>query len=465
MGKKKSEPIAPPKERGIFYKVLLNTLFSSVMNFTLWFALTFFVYLETKSVFAVSIIGGMYLVATASTGIWFGSLVDHHKKRTMMIIANAASLLFYIAAFIVLQTTTPDALKDSSSVALWTLATLVMLGVIAGNIRGITMPTLVTILIPEGKRDRANGLVGTVSGMSFLVTSVISGLLVAAGGMFYALLLAIFVLAATFVHLFFIRIPEKGITHIEGEPNGKKVDLRGTIKLVRGVPGLGALILFTTFNNFLGGVFMALMDAYGLSLVSVQAWGLLWGVLSTGFIFGGLIIAKTGLGKNPLRTLLLTNVTMWTISIIFPMQASIIMLAGGMLIYMYLIPFAEAAEQTILQKVVPFERQGRVFGFAQSIEQSASPLTAFIIGPLTEFYFIPLMTTGWGAQAIGSWFGTGPARGMAVVFILAAIVGLIATLLAFTTKAYRNLSARYTNGHDTPSGPTMEQATNEGLAG
>jgi DHA3 family multidrug efflux protein-like MFS transporter len=46
---------------------------------------------------------------------------------------------------------------------------------------------------------------------------------------------------------------------------------------------------------------------------------------------------------------------------------------------MMLHPYAEAAEQTILQKVVPFERQGRVFGFAQSVEQSASPLTAFFI--------------------------------------------------------------------------------------
>jgi len=39
-----------------------------------------------------------------------------------------------------------------------------------------------------------------------------------------------------------------------------------------------ALILFATFNNFLGGVFMSLMDAYGLSLVSVQVWGALWGI-------------------------------------------------------------------------------------------------------------------------------------------------------------------------------------------
>ena len=38
--------------------------------------------------------------------------------------------------------------------------------------------------------------------------------------------------------------------------------------------------------------------------------------------------------------------------------------------------YAEAAEHTTLQKVVPFERQGRVFGFAQSVEQAATPVTA-----------------------------------------------------------------------------------------
>ena len=43
------------------------------------------------------------------------------------------------------------------------------------------------------------------------------------------------------------------------------------------MPGLLALIAFSCLNNFLGGAFMALMDAYGLSMVSVQAWGLMWG--------------------------------------------------------------------------------------------------------------------------------------------------------------------------------------------
>ena len=56
------------------------------------------------------------------------------------------------------------------------------------------------------------------------------------------------------------------------------------------------LILLAAFNNLLGGVFMALMDAYGLELVSVEAWGLLWGFISLAFIGGGLVVATRGGG-------------------------------------------------------------------------------------------------------------------------------------------------------------------------
>lgn len=106
-------------------------------------------------------------------------------------------------------------------------------------------------------------------------------------------------------------------------------------------------------------------------------------------------------------------------------------------------PFVEASEQTIIQKIVPLERQGRVFGFAHSIEQAASPLTAFIIGPIAQLIFIPFMTTGAGVKLIGDWFGVGPGRGIALVFIAAGIIGLIVTLLMMRSKYYRNLSNYY----------------------
>ena len=134
----------------------------------------------------------------------------------------------------------------------------------------------------------------------------------------------------------------------------------------------------------------------------------------------------------------------WTVTVVFPLQASVVLLTVGMAIYLLLIPYAEASEQTILQRVVPYERQGRVFGFAQSVEMAASPLTAFLIGPLTQLIFIPFMTTGAGAEQIGSWFGTGPDRGIALVFVLTGIIGLGVTILALLSRPYRQLSDAYT---------------------
>jgi DHA3 family multidrug efflux protein-like MFS transporter len=261
--------------------------------------------------------------------------------------------------------------------------------------------------------------------------------------MFHALLVAVVATAGVIVHLAVVRIPEKRAASDGIDTATHRLDLRGTFGVVAAIPGLLAMIAFSTINNFLGGVFMALLDAYGLSLVSVQVWGLLFGVLSTGFIVGGLVIAHRGLGANPVRTLLLVNVVLWTVSSVFTLRSWIVLLALGMFVYLCLVPFAEAAEQTVLQRVVPFERQGRVFGFAQSVEQAASPLTAFLISPIAQFVAIPFMTTGAGVQLIGGWFGTGPERGLALVFTLTGLVGLVVTLVALRTRYYRQLSQRY----------------------
>lgn len=425
----------------VFRHLLADTLLVSVTHFTAWFAITFFVYLQTRSVVATGVIAGLFLVMTSLSGIWFGSLVDHHRKRTVMIASNAVSLVLYTAAFALYLAVGDAALTDPTSPLLWGLVLLVMSGVIVGNLRGIAMSTAVTLLVPAERRDKANGLVGTASGVSFLVTSVISGLLVGLSGMFHVLVLALVVVAGSAVHLLFLRIPGDRVA--ADESDGGRIDLRGTLLVVTALPGLVALIAFTTINNFLGGVYMALLDAYGLSLMSVQAWGLLFGVLSTGFILGGLVIARRGLGANPLRSLLLANVGLWVIATTFTLHRSVVLFAIGMYLYMSLIPWIEASEQTVLQKVVPFERQGRVFGFAQSVEQAASPLTAFLISPVAQFVFIPFMTTGAGVGLIGGWFGTGSDRGLALVFVLTGLVGLAVTLAALRTRQYRDLSERY----------------------
>jgi DHA3 family multidrug efflux protein-like MFS transporter len=53
------------------------------------------------------------------------------------------------------------------------------------------------------------------------------------------------------------------------------------------------------------------------------------------------------------------------------------------------------------------------------------------------------MTTGAGVGLIGGWFGTGADRGIALVFTVTGIIGLIMTLIAMNSKYYHLLSKRY----------------------
>jgi len=432
-----------------FYAILANSLAASVINTFVWFAVTFWVFLETRSVIATSIMAGVYTITVALSAFFLGSLVDRYRKKTALLLSSLLSFVLYALAAGVFVSTPPADFTDASSPRLWLFVVLSLVGAIAGNLRGIALSTLVTIMIPEERRDKANGLVGTANGTSFLAASIFSGLAIGFLGVPWMLAIAIGLTLLVVVHLWTLAIPDApGSPRKEAAQPGTReagVDIRGTIRAIQLVPGLFGLIFFHTFNNFLGGIFMALMDAYGLMLVSVEVWGALWGFLSLGFIAGGMVVARRGLGKNPLRALFLANLVMWTICMVFPIQASIVLLTVGMFLWLCLIPVVEAAEQTILQKVVTPERQGRVFGFAQSVEQAASPITAFLIGPIAQLIFIPFMTTGAGVDLLGPWFGTGPDRGLGLVFIAAGSIGLIVTLMAMRSYSYRVLSANYQN--------------------
>lgn len=422
----------------VFRRLLANALVGGVMSSFLWFALTFWTYLETRSVIATSVIGGAYAVASALFGMVFGTFVDRHRKHTAMVVASVSSLACFAVATVVYAVAPDEDVHRLGAPWFWLLVALVLAGSVVGNLRAIALSTCVTLLVPEDQRDRANGMIGATMGVSFTITSVFSGLAIGQLGMGWALVLALIASVGALAHLLTIRVPEdRPAPAGEHEP---LIDVRGALTAIRQVPGLLGLIGFAACNNLLGGVFMSLMDAYGLEIVSVETWGILFAVLSLGFIVGGLAVSKRGLGSRPLRVALVCNLVNWLVCSLFTVQTSIVLLSVGMFVWMVLMPVIEAAEQTVLQQVVPFEQQGRVFGFAQTIENAASPITALAIGPIAQLWVIPFMTDGAGAESIGSWFGTGPARGIALIFTVAGLIGIVVTALAAGSRWYRAVS-------------------------
>lgn len=238
--------------------------------------------------------------------------------------STLVSTSFYILAFLLYLSQDIEIWKDPGHPLLWIFILLIMIGGVVGNIRMIALSTVVTLLFEEKDRDKANGQVGMTNGLLFTVVSVFSGITVGQLGMSWALAFTLIASLLSLLHLIPLSFPQEPHELIDVKVE-KKVDLAGTIAMISGISGLWAMIVFAMWNNFLGGVFMSLMDAYGLMLVSVETWGLMLAITSTGFIFGGIYVAKYGLGKNPVRTLLLMNLIMWTNCIFFTSISSIVL--------------------------------------------------------------------------------------------------------------------------------------------
>ncbi|WP_353809601.1 MFS transporter [Agromyces sp. SYSU T00194] len=445
----------------VFVQVLANTLVANVTTSFLWFALTFWVYLETRSVLATGIIGGVYMLLVAVFSMVFGTIVDRHRKHAVMVFSSIVTLVAFCVAGVCYLLQPEAALVDLGGPWFWLFAGIILFGSVIENMRNIALSTTVTLLVPVERHANANGMVGTVQGIAFMVTSVFSGLSVGLLGMGWTLLVAIVATGAALVHLLFLKIPEEQPVAEDGR--APAIDVRGSIAAIRGVPGLFALIVFTTFNNLIGGAYIALMDPYGLTLFPVEVWGVVLGVTSTGFIIGGAAVAKFGLGRNPIRTMLLVVVGMGVLGAAFTLREWWWLYAAGIWVYMAIVPVVEAAEQTVIQKVVTFRRQGRVFGFAQALESAAAPVTAFLVAPIAEFWVIPYMEGSAGRATWGWLLGEGDARGIALVFLFAGLVLVAVALVAFTTRSYRLLSAQFDDA--TGSVPAAEPVVEEPAPG
>jgi DHA3 family multidrug efflux protein-like MFS transporter len=170
------------------------------------------------------------------------------------------------------------------------------------------------------------------------------------------------------------------------------------------------------------------------------------------------LVARFGLGRNPVRTMLLLVVVMGLLGMGFVARESIWLYVVGIWLYMAIFPAVESAEQTVIQRVVPLERQGRVFGFAMAVESAAAPVTAFIVAPLAEFWIIPWSRSEPGREALQPWLGAGETRGIALVLVVAGLIMAVVALLAFLTPAYRSLVETYAKsapvdaeGQETPA--------------
>ncbi len=130
-----------------FANVLVNTLIANVTTSFLWFALTFWVYIETQSVLATGIIGGAYMLLVAFFAMVFGTIVDRHRKHTVMVLSSLISAGAFLVAGALYLWQPESALLDLGGPWFWLFSGVILFGGVIEQLRNIALSTTVTLLV------------------------------------------------------------------------------------------------------------------------------------------------------------------------------------------------------------------------------------------------------------------------------------------------------------------------------
>jgi DHA3 family macrolide efflux protein-like MFS transporter len=416
-----------------FFIIWIGQLVSLVGSQLTGFALSVYVYDQTKSVFllALSQIAQQapYVLLSPLAGV----LADRWNRRTAMVVSDfGAGLAVLVTA----------GLYFSGILQPWMVIPINLLMSTFGTLMWPSYTAAVTLLVPKAQYGRANGFVQLGEALPQIAGPAVAGLLyvtIRLGNM--ALLDFFSYLFAVVLMLLFVRLPTPPRSKAGQQAKGSIwKEMRFGWDYIVSRKGLLSLLLFFLAINFLSGVRMPLIIPLILDTWDASTLGYISTILGIGMLVGTLVMSAWGGGKRKIYTLLAAGVAsglFLTLAVVRPSIPLLVVCGFGIT---FCGPFMNACSQAIWQAKVAPDVQGRVFAVRRAIAWSAQIISPLLAAPLADLLFKPAMTEG-GALAgwFGPIFGVGPSRGVALLISLVGVLSILVPLAALMSRSTRRV--------------------------
>jgi MFS family permease len=426
------------KSFGTFLILWLGQFVSSIGSGLTAFGLGVYVFQQTQSATAVSMVtlsAFLPIILLAPVG---GVLADRFDRRLMMLIGDGGAVIGLAYLLFLLAT---------GEAALWQICASVAFSSLFASLTEPAYRASISDLLTEEFFAKASGMVQLAGAAKFLISPVVAGLLLRVMDVEMLILMDISTIIVTFLTITAVRRSFGAKPAQAGQQNQAQVEkrdgasnkeksrpiiqmaqeLREGWQLVVSNRGVLMLMLLLTAITFYMGFLETLYTPMVLPLSDEQTLGIVQSVSATGLLLGSLFI---GLFSKSSRYVRMLSVGLLIAGLFFSligMSPNVWLIASAGFLFFAAMPFVNTGADVLIRKNIPNEAQGRAWGIIGVISQLGYVLAYAAAGPLADHVFNPLLeANGALASTVGQLIGTGPGRGIGLLFMVAgvSVIGL-----------------------------------------
>lgn len=414
---------------GVFGLLWLGQLVSVVGSTLTRFAFGVYVYQTTNSATQFALVSFFALLPAVLMLPLGGLVADRWERRWVMLLSDTAAGLSTLLAWFLLS---------QSLLETWHIYLLVAFNAACGAFQGPAFNASIPLLVPKQQLGRANGLVRIVPAVARVVVPAFAGALMLLIGIYGILLIDLATFLFAFGTVLLIRLPRPTPSEVGRVRKSFFQEAARGWTYIQSQPGLRGLLLFLAVTNLTLGMVWLLIIPLVLSFSNEAQLGTILALAGSGMLLGGVVMSIWGGPKRRVLGVLGFTLLQGLVLFLGGLQPSAPLVVIAAFIFLFSFQIVMGTERTLWQMKVPLDMQGRVHAIHEMSALSATGLAFLLSGPLTDYVFEPLLALdGPLAGSVGQLIGTGPGRGIGLLFIVLGALTTLATLLAYFNPRIR----------------------------
>jgi MFS family permease len=391
------------------------------------FAVPLWIYLQTGSLLRLALFATIALVPGIIVLPLAGAIVDRFSRRAVMLVSDSAAASVQLVFLVLLL---------SGRLRIDHIYVLLVGLSIALVFQRLAYGSAIPQLVPKRYLGHANGIVQAGGGLAQFMVPVAAVGLVASVGLRGILILDVLGYGVAIAVVALVRFPA-AMAFQRRESVGREIVTGFRYAMSR--RGFRAMLLFfATLNVFLGPL-LILIQPLVLGFAPLPAVTRVSIAAGLGITLGGITMAVWG--GPPRRRMLGMLCAALSLSVAgaaVGARPSVALVAVGVFGLFLGLTIMNAIYGTIVQVKVPSRYHGRVFAVHTLFAWGTLPLGFLLVGPMVSRTLQPLMEPGGAlAGSMGRLIGTGPGRGIALTYVLFAVVIAVLVLIALRHPALR----------------------------